>query len=385
MKKISINSIGVAAVVISLLITLFYTRSITILYGGLELLLAALCYLLILKNWRNADPYLLLLFLFITGFSFINGVMRMEIKSVVLLSISLILPLAISVLPLNITEEQKCFKWAFLLGLSLCITQQYFQAFDKINSNTLGFLFYMFTSLGFIWYLCSKKRLVPIILILIGAAVALNTGSRNVAIVIALSVILLFLPKKLYTNAAFFRCLYLLILLYTLFAATIMEWGFNNEFISGILYDYTEQYSDKAWEMTKRITFLHEIRTKLSNLDVMSKLFGEGIMLHHGHNMFYQSLYVYGYIGTAMIYAFFIRIFEMARKLICFNNDKIALGCSIALLGCFLLNGADVFLIGVEACAIIPQVLMGIIIFRYRAMMHPVERLKESVETHESA
>jgi hypothetical protein len=56
----------------------------------------------------------------------------------------------------------------------------------------------------------------------------------------------------------------------------------------------------------------------------------------------------------------------MAYTLIKENNDKIAIGCFIALVGMFLLNGGDLFLVGTETCAIIPQVMMGIIMLRYR-------------------
>ena len=42
------------------------------------------------------------------------------------------------------------------------------------------------------------------------------------------------------------------------------------------------------------------------------------------------------------------------------------LGIFVALIGIFLLNGADLFLLGSETCAVIPQVLMGVIMLRYR-------------------
>lgn len=385
MRKINGNKLMFLAVVLSIAITVMYSRSITILYGATELLIAGFCYLLILKNWRKMDSYLLLIVLVLTGFSFINGVVRAEIKSVVLLSISLVLPLGVSVLPIECSDDKRAFRSALLFGLVMCTLQQYWNVFGYINSNTLGFMSYMCISVGYVWFLCSKNRLVPILCLLFGMSISLSTGSRNVAIVTAIALILLLLPKRLYTKKAFFRVLYLLVLVYTICAATIMEWGFNNEFISNLLTDYTEKYSEKAWEMAARVDYLRQIRARISGMNITTKLFGEGILMRHGHNMFYQSVFIYGYIGTVAVYAFYIRIFEMARQLIGRNQDKVVLGCTIALIGCFMLNGADVFIIGSETCAIIPQVLMGIIIYRYRAMMHPSERLNESVETHESA
>jgi len=385
MKRIDANKLMFIAVLLAVGITFMYSNSVTILYGGVELIIAGFCYLLILKKWRSIDPYLLLIALLLTGISFMNGVVRMEIKSVVLLSISLVLPLGIAVLPVRLVENNRSFRGAFVVGMIFCIMQQYWTIFGYLNSNTTGFLAYMCVSVGFVWFLCSHNKILPALCILIGAVTSANSGSRNAAIVVAISIILLLLPKKWYKKKAFIRTVYLLVLIYTVFAAVIMEWGFNNEFISNLLTDYTEQYSEKAWEMAARVNFLHQIRNIIANMNIIPKLFGEGILMRHGHNMFYQSVFIYGYLGTIALYVFYIRIFEMARKLIANNDDKITLGCTIALLGCFMLNGADVFIIGSETCAVIPQVLMGVILLRYRAMTHPQESLEERVEQHELA
>ena len=111
----------------------------------------------------------------------------------------------------------------------------------------------------------------------------------------------------------------------------------------------------------------------------MEQLFGRGVRgSTHTHNMCYQSLFIYGYIGTALIYAVFFRIFEMARRLIKENGDLISLGCVIILIGHILINGADLYLLGTDCVAIVPQVFMAIIISRYTAEKRRKEGLYET-------
>ena len=380
MRKRSANNLMIMAVLLTLTISISYGRSMTLVYGGMELLLAAWCYVILLCRWRKTDPYLLLFFCAVTLFSLFNGLLAGEVKSVVLLSISLVLPLSVSALPLNLNENGRTFRTAYFVGLILCALQQVMALFGEFNANTLGFLNYMCVSVGFVWYLCSRKKLVPALVLLAGFSLAVAAGSRNVMVVTALTILLLLLPKRWYAGKSFFRVLYLLVLLYTVFAAAVMEWGFNVRFIAHWLQEYTGRYSDKAWEMSQRVTFLHRVREIIAQMSPLQKLFGEGILLRHGHNMFYQTVMIYGYLGTVLIYAFYIRIFEMARTLIARSGDRIALGCAIALLGCFMINGADVFLVGTETCAVIPQVLMGVIIYRYR---DSDENLTQRVKAHE--
>ena len=383
MRKISINTIMFIGVFLGIFIAVTYARSMTVLYGSTEMILAAVCLLVLLVFYRKVDKRLLLIAVGVTLLSFFNGLLRGEIKSVILLSLSVLLPLVISGLPLRAEEDNRCCRWAFFLGAAIVLLEKNFTFFDGFDSNTLGFLSYMCLSVGFIWFLCCKNKLIPAVVLLIVVPFVLNTGSRNVAIVTAVTVLLLLLPKKWYTKKTVFRVLYLSVLVYTVFASAIMERGFEIPWLSDLLTDFTEQHSEKSWEMEKRIVFLQDVKIMVENMPLFNKLFGEGVVLHHGHNMFYQSVFIYGYIGTAFIYVFFIRIFEMARKLVADHGDKIALGCTIALLGCFMLNGADVFLIGNEACSIIPQVLMGVILFRYRETIHSPERIEGSVRAHE--
>lgn len=369
LKPISIGLLMVITSLLSIFITYTYARSITLLYGGIEIALALICYFFIFKDLKAPDHWITIITASLMVIALINGIIYGDLKSVLLLSISIVLPLAISVMPIQQNDGNEQFKWGFLAGLALILLQSASLFFGEINSNTFGFYCYMAVSIGFVWYKQAKNRVIPLLLIAVGAYLSAMTGSRNVAIVILLMLIILLLPDGFWKKKTVFRTIYILALFYTIFAADIMEWIFEQEKLSAFISKYTTSVSDKQWGMDTRIYFFKEIEYKISRMGWYNKLFGEGILNHHGHNMFYQAVFIYGYLGTALIYAMYIRIFEMAYKLIKKNNDKIVIGIFVALIGVFLLNGADLFLIGSETCAIIPQVLMGIIMLRYRNMM----------------
>lgn len=354
-----------AAAILSLLITYAYSYA-GIVYGITEIILAAICYLVIFKNLKEPEPLIIGLFGVLTTFSFLNGILYNDLKSVLLLSLSLVFPISISVLNLEFSKDGKEFFWGFLIGFVIIFGQSTTNFLGTINSNTLGFYCYMAVSIGFIWYRQANKKIIPLALILFGCYLSAGVGSRNVAIVLILMLLFLILPDRVFKNKIAFRVIYIVALLYTIFAANIMEWIFEQEKLANWLIEYTEIFSDKAWGMEQRITFLREVRLKIDKLSLYNKVFGEGILDHHGHNMFYQAIFIYGYLGTGLLYLMYIRIFEMAYTLIKENNDKISIGCFIALIGMFLLNGGDLFLVGIEACAIIPQVMMGIIMLRYK-------------------
>ena len=365
-KRYDAKLLMVLTTLLSIFITFTYARSMTLVYGVTEIALAVLSYALVLRNIKAPDQIIISIVAILTFVSLINGIIYGDVKSVLLLSISIVLPLSISVLPIGFSDNSAEFKWGFLAGLSIILLNSITNFLGQINSNTLGFYCYMAISFGFVWYKQSKKKIFPLILILLGAVLSANTGSRNVAIIIVIMLVFLLLPDKFWENKATFRIIYIAILFYTIFASDILEWIFSHERLASFLNDYTSNISDKNWGMEGRIHFFKEVEYKISQMNWYNKLFGEGILKRHGHNMFYQSVFIYGYLGTVLVYAMYVRVFEMAYHLISKHNDKMTLGIFVALIGIFLLNGADLFLLGSETCAVIPQVLIGIIMLRYR-------------------
>ena len=81
MKKISANRIMLIAVLLGTTIMVTYANSVTMLYGGLELLIAGCCYLFLLLRWRKTDPWLLLFAVVLTGFSLVGGLRTGNIKA----------------------------------------------------------------------------------------------------------------------------------------------------------------------------------------------------------------------------------------------------------------------------------------------------------------
>ena len=94
-------------------------------------------------------------------------------------------------------------------------------------------------------------------------------------------------------------------------------------------------------------------------------MFGEGVCQHFGHNIFYQCVFVWGFIGTVLVYILLIKVFEMAYREIKAGN-RLVLGCFVILVGHIILNGADVYLFGGEACQVLPLAVIGIIMQQYR-------------------
>jgi O-antigen ligase len=221
-------------------------------------------------------------------------------------------------------------------------------------------------SIGILWYTTSKNKLIPLCYLALGASLLLGTGSRNVAIIILLCFLMVLLPEKVYKNPYVFFMLCAIPLIYTIFAKDILDFAFSNERIAELLYDYTEQFSEKAWDIAERVAFLTRVDSIISSRGFFENIFGEGSLQGHCHNLFYQSVLLYGYAGAALIYAWYIRVLWMGYCLIKENGDSFALGCVIIMLGHFWLQGADVYMVGIEACAVVPQVIMGLIMQRYR-------------------
>ena len=170
-------------------------------------------------------------------------------------------------------------------------------------------------------------------------------------------------------------------MLYSVFAAEILGWIFSKPKWNEILVNYTAKYSAKAWDMASRVDFLVSVKKMIAERDVLLQLFGTGTHAIHGHNMFLQCVSNYGYIGTTLIYAAFCRVFKLAYVLIDKKQDDVALGCVIILWGMFLLQGADVFVVGPETYAVVPQVIMGLILNRYGSAFE-CERRPEDREAY---
>lgn len=372
-SAISVRTLVVIGFLLSFAICVLYAHSAAAAYGALELAIAVVCYIGCLKRYKMVDGNSLIYGVFVSVLAWCAGVFQADFKSTLFITVPLLMPLYISTL--NITYKGwSDFVPVTIIALTVtCLTVES-PTFAFVNSNTLGFLGFMGISFGVLWIKNAKKKLFPTAIVLFGFYYAIQSGSRNVAIVGLICVALLFLPNAILKKRITYFVICLTVILYSIFAADIMEWIFSKPKLYQFLVNYTGNYSEKAWEMANRIEFLRGVQDRVSRRGILFQLFGTGTLTTHGHNMFYQCILNFGYIGTALIYAGFCRLFKVAYVLISKKHDDLALGCVIILWGTFLLQGADVFMIGPESYAVVPQVIMGIVLNRYGVYCRECEK-----------
>ena len=206
--------------------------------------------------------------------------------------------------------------------------------------------------------------------LIVAFLVMLKTDCRNAVIVMMLMSILIFLPEKLYKTKWLFRVIYLVAIMYTISAFSILEFASKNSFIVKVLTYISSNFSTKKYGIFLRLQYFDTVKRHLGELSLISKIIGQGVNNGSGHNMFYQGLFVYGILGTFIIYAFYVKVFEMSYILFIKNNDYVALGCFIGLIGNLLLQGADEYLICNPTCVVMPFIMVGLIMSRYRVYMN---------------
>lgn len=365
-RTIKIENLLIVGALLTVIITWSYSRSLLPIYAGTSIMIVVYAYSCFFLKLGQFDGTYGLICLFLLCESLLTGVlMRSGLKSMIMVNTSILLPAAVSTLRIDTDNVKTGALMVSLLSLGLMYLHVNTGILGSINSNTISFMAYILLSTGFIWYECSKVRTLPTLYFIGCMMLFLRTGSRNAAITIVICFILLALPKAIVIKKRIFRTIYGLVLAYSLFALKFMEWGFSNPFISQYLNSYTRSFSNKAWGMESRLSFLQRISQKQDSLGFFTRLFGEGVCQHLGHNLYYQCVYMWGIVGTLLIYLMLIRIFEFAYKEIKCGN-ALVYGCFIIMIGHIIMNGADVYLFGGEACQPFPMIVIGIIMQQYR-------------------
>lgn len=303
------------------------------------------------------------LVLFTTLFlGFLNG----DLKSSVMVNISLLMPIALSTIDISYNKLQKQIVLASVVNLVIIIFIGV--DFTVWNSNSLAFTIYCGITIGMIWFKLSsgiKSKLCSTAYLLFAMSLLLAAGSRNAGIVIIISYIMLLIPSRIYANVILYRVIYLTALLLTVFSVDFQMYILQDEQIMDYLLSYTTSFSGKAWGMDTHYLLLQIVSDKFSDLDLFTQLFGTGVKAGHCHNLFYQCLYFYGYIGTILIYIFYIYVFERAYRLIKYGDDVLALCCYIILIGHFLLQISEVYMLGVESANMMSLLPSAVILQRW--------------------
>lgn len=361
-RIVSLTSIGI---VYALLASFSYGYSFSS-FMFASIIVSVYTYGILIVNSKRIPGIYLIALLGIVGISVINGLVRGNILDPISVSTSLILPLTIATLDFIDADNYRMYIPCCVITFIIVYVQLKTSFLENYNVNTLGFILYMGSSFGIIWLKLSSKKLYPTIYLFLAFLLMLKTDCRNAIIVMILMSILIFLPDKLYKIRWFFRTIYIVVLSYTILAFTILEFAFSNSFISKVLTYISLNFSTKTYGMFLRIQYFISIKDHLNRLSLVSKLIGRGVNDGSGHNMFYQGMFVYGILGTFIIYTFYIKIFEMSYTLFKRNNDYVALGCFIGLMGNLLLQGADEYLICNPTCVVMPFIMVGLVMSRYR-------------------
>ena len=365
-EGITLQNLIILSYILSILCSWGYGNSY-MLYALLSIGLAMFAYgTFVIKVMRKCSKmeFVIILLLLTTLFTslFNNG-----IKSMIMVNISLILPFAISYLEINYTSVNRQIIFASLTNFIFVIIM----IADKAhwNSNSLAFMIFNGISIGFVWFKVASSvvsKVSSVIYLLVASAFLLSVGSRNAGIVIAICLMLLLIPNRIFKNKWFFRIIYLSAMLATVFASEVMAYVFENENLMKQLVEYTSSYSEKAWGMDTHLSVLLRVKSQFSELGFFTRLLGEGVKTQHTHNLFYQSLYFYGYLGTIILYIIYIIIFEIARKIIVEYEDTIIIGCCIIMIGHFLMQIGEVYMWGSESAIIISLLPAGLVLQQRR-------------------
>ncbi len=364
-RVVSLTSIGI---VYALLASFAYGYSYSSFMFASVIILTYTYGLLIILS-KKIDRVYLISILGIVFVSIINGLIRGNLLDPIAVSTSLVLPLTISAIDIVDADNYRRYIPCCLITIVLVYLQLRYSFLGDYNVNTLGFILYMGSSFGFIWLKISKYKILPFTYLAISFLLMLKTDCRNAIIVMMLMAVLIFLPDKLYKKKWLFRLIYIATMMYTILAFSILEMAFNNDFAIKIFTYISSNFSTKTYGMILRLQYFTTVKNHLNGLPLISKLIGQGVNNGSGHNMFYQGIFVYGIIGTIVIYVFYIKVFEMAYILFFKNNDYVALGCFIGLIGNLLLQGADEYLICNPTCVVMPFIMAGLIMSRYRIYM----------------
>lgn len=293
------------------------------------------------------------LFLILILFNLILGLINGDVIGSLMVNTSLAMIISLSDIDINYRDFEKTIHRAVFAVLIISAILMLIRS--SWNLNSLALLIYSNSTIGFIWYKTArtnKQKLGAFALLVCLCLMLFVTETRNTAVVIIINVLLLLIPEKIYRNKFLFRLIYVIGILATIFAIPIMQFIFSNKKILGWLIDFTTKVSDKEYGMSSHLDILLRVQKDFASLDLVEKLFGQGVKLQHCHNIFYQTLFFYGYFGVALIYATYIYLFEIGYKLFTRNGDKLALSCCIIMVGHFLMQCAETYMLGSETVMI---------------------------------
>lgn len=357
---ISLSNMLILGVVFSFLITWSYGNSYPV-YVTTSLMASVFAFGFffrkILYQSHTSEVLVLLILIVSLMMSLING----GVLSCIQVNASLVMIFAVSYLVIDYNNISGQFvKIAVVVVIIAMLSGRMI-----LNSNSRGFLMYICGSLGFIWFVFEEnkiKKLFSIVYMAYMFLLLFETGSRNAGIVIVICSILVIIPKPWYRKPIFYRTLYIVAMTLTIFAADFFRYLFQTPKLMNSISQFTQLFSDKIWGMDGHLDVLIHVQERVAELGFLSKLFGEGVKLHHCHNLFYQCVFFYGYVGTAFLYGILVFIIEKGFKIYRYYDNKLSLGCCIVMLGHILMQIGEVYMFGSETMLLGALLPMSIIL-----------------------
>lgn len=364
-RHIPFGVIAIICYIFTVIIGWSYGNSFPV-YVSITILLAILVYYRFFTKRIPLNTNLLLIIKAILCVTFVASIINGDMQSCVMVNVSLIFPLAFCTMDIDYRHFER--QLIVISLVNLVIVDFLLTQSEIWNSNSLAFMIFSGISVGMLWFkfaTTAVSKMGCIVYFGYVTPLLLLTGCRNAGLVILVCFVLLLLPIRLYKSALIFRILYISSMLLTVIAADFMEMVLSDDRLMDELLSYTSSFSKKAWSMDTHYILLEAVTSKFRSYDILTQLFGMGVKTYHAHNLFYQCMFFYGYVGTLFIYIFYIYVFERAYRLIKYNDDTVALGCAIILVGHFLLQIGEVYMLGAETCTLMALLPAVIILHRW--------------------
>lgn len=300
-----------------------------------------------------------------------------QFQDVPMANVSVLLPFVFATYRV---EEGKEYKGCIVIAAIVILVdllRSRIPVLSELNVNAYSFL--MFISLSAIFILVRLKVTpLTVLLLLYAGYILTRSGSRNALVVYLVVAALSLVPYKLLANKVVYRVVYIISLGFQCVSKLWFEFVENSAYWSDLFYSIVEPYVDKAWGIESRVETYTNVSSAIWDQNLFTLLFGNGRAFKHAHNGFYQTTYLYGLVGFVLLMVLYIMIFEMGLKVIRAEKNGLIVGCFVCLCGMFLLQGADVFLLGCKSCVVLPFLLAGIIV---RKALFPALCVPEQITT----
>jgi hypothetical protein len=317
-------------------------------------------------NSKRFPYYLVYLGVYLLTITIPLAIYKGELLNVAVCIMILLLPFSLSLLDYHNKNLIKGSYLTFTISLMLLLLWKNYNFLQNWNFNIISILLYFGLSSACLILANNYKGGWLWLLYFFAAINLINTESRNTAIAITITILLLIF-RKIVVYKLIFRTIYILSISFTYIFLRLTEIVANDANLYDFLLSISIKYFSKFTIFNGRIP-IYQAANNLIHESLAGFILGQGrvlITFFHAHNNYYQSVYLFGIIGTILIAFIFIGIFEMSYKLIK-SGDNVVYGVFCILIGTFIQLGGENFLVGTTLIMLMPFVYMAIVVNKYR-------------------